>query len=65
MGVVVLWYHVPGIVSRGVIMEVYDRGSSPSSRHSWWRMSLRTHIAPFWCAGLVTSREHVGVVVMC
>ena len=77
VGSVVLWCRVPGIMSRGGIMGVYDglmsrvgiidvngRGIGTSSRHPWWRMSLRTYIAPFWCAGLVSCREHVCVLIM-
>ena len=62
-GSVVMWYHILMVVLRVVIVEkISDRGTSPSSRHSWWRMSLRTHSAPFWCARLVAICEHVGVM---
>ena len=44
-GSVVMWYRILMVVLRVVIVE--NSGTSPSSRHSWWRMSLRTHSAPF------------------
>ena len=65
-GVVVIWYHIPRVVLRVVIVVKYLTGGPVQAHVTRGGVCLSGLIVHhFWCARLVAIREHVGVMDLC